>query len=173
VNLRELPVEVLLAAAYAIFLLGVAAVLEKLAGHSRRRADQYEVAGFRYHAGFDHWECPEGNHLVRVETNHEQRTVKYRAAAHHCNACRCKPDCTDSDTGREIEHQLDLWLRTGLGQFHRGLSLALIVLAGLLVFVEAVRYREVHSMTLLGALFVAALWVAFRVCWRTGPVDAR
>ena len=154
--MRELPVEVVLSSGYAIFLLAVAAVLEKLAKHSRFRADQYELAGFRYRHGFDRWECPEGNHLVRVETDHERRIVRYRAPAHHCNACRRKTDCTDSEIGREIERQLDLWLRTGLSQFHRGLSLALVVLAALLLIVEALRYPEAHAVTLLGALLIVA-----------------
>jgi hypothetical protein len=156
VILRELPTEVLLSSGYAVFLLGAAAALETLAKHSQRRADQYELAGFRYDAGFDQWECPEGNHLVRIEFDPARRAVRYRAPAHHCNACNRKKDCTDSDFGREIEHHLDLWLRTGLRQFHRGLSFALIVLAGLLLVTEATRYPERNSITLLGVLLVAS-----------------
>ncbi len=153
----HLPIEVLLSAGYAVFLLAVAAILEKMATHSRRRADRYELGGFRYHPGFDRWECPEGNHLFRIHTDHERRVVRYRAPAHHCNACKCKKDCTDSDSGREIEHQLDLWLRTGLSQFHRGLSLTLVVLAALLLLVEGLRYSDFYDIALLGSLFIAAI----------------
>ena len=152
--LGQLPMEVVLSSGYAIFLLAVASILEKLAKHSHRRAGQYELAGFHYHPGFDRWECPAGNHLVRIETDHLRRAVRYRAPAGDCNACAKKNDCTDSDTGREIEHRLDLWLETGLSQFHRGLSLALVGLAGLLLIVEAVRYPEASAVILLGALFL-------------------
>jgi hypothetical protein len=150
----QFPIEVLLSSGYAMFLLVVAAILEKLAKHSHRRAERYELAGFRYHPGFDRWECPAGNHLLRIETDHLRRVVRYRAPANDCNACAKKTDCTDSDAGREIEHRLDLWLQTGVSQFHRGLSLALVSLAGLLLVVEAVRYPEASAAILLGALFL-------------------
>jgi hypothetical protein len=152
--LAQYPMEVLLACGYAIFLVGVAAVLEKIAKHAHRRTEQYELSGFQYHAGFDHWECPMGNHLVRVETDDLRRIVRYRAQAQHCNACTKKGDCTDSDGGREIEQRLDLWLQTGLSRFHRGLSLTLVVLAGLLLLVETVRHPRGNAAVLLAGLML-------------------
>jgi hypothetical protein len=160
---HQLPLEVLLSAAYGVFLLGTAAVLEKLAQHSRHRADQYELAGFRYHAGFDRWECPEGNHLHRIHTDPARRLARYRAPAHHCNSCRSKKECTDSDSGREIERQMDLWLRTGLDKFHRGLSLALIALATLLFIVESVRYPTPPALALLLALLTFSVLCAAKL----------
>lgn len=157
------PMEVLLSSAYVMFLLIIAAVLEALTKHSQRRADQYELAGFRYHPGLDRWECPEGNHLVHVDSDPLRRTVRYRALARHCNGCKRKGDCTDSDSGREIEHHLDLWLQTGLRQFHRGLSLTLIVLAGLLLVIEAARHLERNCVTLLAILFFAVALFGLRL----------
>lgn len=165
--LRSFPAEVLLSSAYAVFLLAMAAMLEQLAKYSRRRADRYELAGFRYHPGFDRWECPEGNHLVRVESDPVRRTARYRASAHHCNACAKKKDCTDSDSGREIEHNLDIWLQTGLRQFHRGLSLALIVLAGLLLVIEAARYHDRSCITLLALVFLAVAFSGLGLVFST------
>jgi hypothetical protein len=159
------PIEVVLSSGYAVFLLAVAAILEKVAKHSHRRAEQYELAGFRYHAGFDRWECPEGNHLERIESDLERRMVRYRAPAHYCNACAKKKDCTDSDDGREIEQRLDSWLQTGLSQFHRGLSLALVFLAGLLLAVEAVRYPEARAVKLLVALLLLVILSGARLVW--------
>jgi hypothetical protein len=159
------PIEVLLASGYAVFLLAVAAILEKVAKHSHRRAEQYELAGFRYQAGFDRWECPEGNHLAHIETDLQRRTVRYRAAAHDCNACAKKRDCTDSDDGREIEQRLDSWLETGLSQFHRGLSLALVILAGLLLGVETVRYPEARAVKLLVALLLLVILSGAKLVW--------
>jgi len=162
----HIPIELLLSCAYAVFLLAVALVLEKTAQHAHRRTERYELAGFQYHAGLDRWECPEGNHLVRVETDDLRRIVRYRAPASHCNACAKKSDCTDSDRGREIEHGLDLWLQTGLSQFHRGLSFTLLVLAGLLLLVETVRHPEKSTMPLPFGLMVVVALTGFRLLSR-------
>src|SRR5690348_12710483 len=120
--MRTAPLEVLMATGYAVFLVTTAVVLDRLAKHARRRTDTLELAGFKYHPDLDHWECPTGKHLVPIHT-HERRVARYRAPAHACNACRIKGDCTDSDQGREIEHRLDLWIRTGIDRFHKGISL--------------------------------------------------
>lgn len=169
-NVGQFPPEVLLASGYAIFLLCVAGALEKLAMHAHRRAGRYELAGFSYNPGFDRWECPEGNHLLRIETDHLRRVVHYRAPAHVCNACTKKSNCTDSDDGREVEHQLDLWLQTGLRHFHRGISLALIVLAAVILLVEAVRFAQPTVRSLLGALLLATAVVGARSLASFGSV---
>jgi len=173
VILHQIPIEVLLSSAYAVFLLAIAAGLEVMAKQAQRRTDRYELAGFRYHPGFDRWECPEGNHLVRVESDLMWRSARYRARAHDCNACRRKVDCTDSDSGREIEHHLDLWMRTGLRQFHRGLSLTLIVLAGLLLIIEVARYPERNCMTLLAIFLLAVFLFGVRLLSPLHPNKAR
>jgi hypothetical protein len=54
-------------------------------------------------------------------------------------------------------------LQTGLSQFHRGLSLALVGLAGLLLVVEAVRYPEANAIVLLTALFLGVALAGLRV----------
>ena len=171
----ELPIEMLLACGYAVFLVAVAALLEKVAKHAQRRSEQYELAGFRYHAGSDVWECPEGSHLVRVETDDLRRAVRYRAPARHCNGCHKKGDCTDSDQGREIEQRLDLWLQTGLNRFHRGLSLTLLVLAGLLLVVETLRYPGTIRAGLPAGLLVVIAFAGVRLVSRpsNGCADRR
>jgi hypothetical protein len=145
--MRSVPLEVFLATGYALFLVALATVLEQIARHSHRRTDQLETVGFRYHPEMDRWQCPVGTHLVRIHT-HEHRIARYRAPAHTCNSCRIKRDCTDSNQGREIEHHLDLWIRTGIGRFHAGISLALLLLAALLLVIEAVRYPQPHNLLL-------------------------
>jgi hypothetical protein len=164
VNLSQFPLEALLASGYAIFLLCVAAALEKLAMHAHRRAGRYELAGFRYHPGFNRWECPEGNYLLHIETDPLRRVARYRAPARVCNVCIKKSDCTDSDEGREVECRLDLWLQTGLRHFHRGISVALIVLAALILLVEAVRFAQPAIRSLLAALLLATAIVGARSC---------
>jgi hypothetical protein len=125
--------DVLFGGGYAIFLVGVAVILERVAFHSHRLSKQLEVAGFKYHAAHDLWECPEGQHLERHRTDYQFRIVMYRAPAHACRACARREQCTDSADGRRIEHRLDSWLESELRRFHRGLSLVLLLLAGLIL----------------------------------------
>ena len=58
-----------------------------------------------------------------------------------------KPDCTDSDTGRVISVPMDPWLSSAIGRFHRGISLSVLVLAGLIIAIEIFRHN--HGMELL------------------------
>ena len=129
-------VDVLFGAVYAVFLVIVAAILERVALQSHRLSRQMEVAGFKYHAVHDRWECPTGQYLERHQTDPQLKIVTYRAPAHACNACHCRGNCTDSDDGRRIEHRLDSWLQSELRRFHRGLSLVLLLLAGLILAAE-------------------------------------
>lgn len=144
--------EVLLAAGYAIFLVLVAAGLELLARHSHRRSEKFHVTGFKYNKEFDLWECPTGQHLRRAEFDHARRVVRYRAPSCACNSCPAKGNCTDSDDGREIEHRLESWLESEIRRFHRGISLALLLLAGLIAAVEIVRYNRPREVLLLVGL---------------------
>jgi hypothetical protein len=142
--------EVFLAGGYALFLVALAAGLDLMARVSHRRANRYRTAGFRFHPGLDVWECPEGEHLQRVDTDHERRTVHYRARAHVCNSCPSKDDCTDSSLGREIAQPLDPWPHSDVGRFHRGLAVVLVVLAGLILFLVALRNHSPTDMLALG-----------------------
>jgi len=157
--------EVLMASGYALFLAAVAAVLEWLARHSHRRSEQMRVAGFQYHGEFDLWECPTGQHLRRHSADHQRRIVRYRAPAHACNACHAKIDCTDSEDGREIEHRPDSWLQSELRRFHRGISLALLLLAGLILAAEVVQYNHAPDLLLLGGLLIAISALGMRFVW--------
>ena len=148
--------ESLVAAGYALFLIAVAAGLDLLARHTHARAERYRTGGFRFHRHLDAWECPEGELLPRLALDHERRVVRYRARAHVCNGCPAKPDCTDSDKGRELVRPIDPWPHSDVGRFHRGISLALTALAALIVCVEAARH---HAPLELAALLVPALAV--------------
>jgi len=150
--------EVVLAAAYASALVLGAFGLEWLSAHTHRRALRYRTAGFTYDADHDHWRCPEGQHLWPHEFDDELRLVRYRAQAHICNGCPRKERCTDSDRGREIVRPLDPWPHSEAGRFHRGLSLVLDALAGLIVLAAGVRHHNPSEVALLlGVLVVAAL----------------
>jgi hypothetical protein len=147
-----IPIEVMLAAGYAVFLVVVALVLERLARHSHQRSEQFQVAGFKYHKEPDHWECPMGELLTRQEIDRHRRVVRYQAPSRVCNNCHIKENCTDSDTGREIERHFDSWLQSELRRFHRGISLALMLLAVLILAIEMVRHNRLEALLVLAGL---------------------
>jgi len=152
--LQTLDIEVLLAGGYSVFLILVAFSLELLARYSHRRSKQLRVAGFRYHRQHDIWECPTGQHLKPVASDYTRRLVRYRAPAHACNACSIKHLCTESDEGREIEHNPDSWLQSEIARFHRGISLALLFLAALLLVVEMLRHQRPMELLMLSGFLV-------------------
>ncbi|MGC2112056.1 MAG: transposase [Candidatus Korobacteraceae bacterium] len=144
-----IDVEALLGAGYAIFLTVVAAALELLARHSHQRTQRVRTVGFTYQSDLDIWKCPNGKHLYRAEVIRESTVVRYRALAHQCNSCPIKNRCTDSDEGRVIEVQRDSWLESELRNFHRGLSLTLLLLADLILVVTILRQNDTRSQLLL------------------------
>ena len=151
---QTIDIEVLLAGVYAVFLLLVALGLELVARHAHHRAKQMRIAGFRYHRHHDVWECPTGQQLKPIATDYARRLVRYRAPAHICNACSIKHLCTDSEEGREIEHNPDSWLESEIARFHRGISLALLFLAGLLLVVEMIRHRRPTELLILSGFLI-------------------
>lgn len=146
--------EVILAGGYALLLVGVAVILEFVARHAHHRSEHFRNSGFTYKKQLDVWECPTGHHLTREQTDFERKIAQYRAPAHKCNVCHCKKDCTDSDDGRVLESRLDAWLQSELNRFHRGISLALLLLAVLILAVEMFRYWAVRDWMVLVVLLI-------------------
>jgi len=146
--------EVFLALAYALFLIGVAFLLERLARRSQKRAEGYQHSGFIYFRDLDYWECPAGHQLVQLRTDHQRRVTTYRAPASACNSCSLKLNCTDSDEGRLLERRLDTWIESELRQFHRGISLALLLLATVILLGEIFRYHSFRDRESLVALLL-------------------
>jgi hypothetical protein len=162
-------VEVFLAAGYAAFLLGLALGVDLMARRSHARSERYRTAGFTYHPTHDAWICPEDQILTRTETDHELRLVRYRARSQICNHCPVKDDCTDSEHGREVVRAMDPWPHSEAGRFHRGISLVVALIAGLILAAEILRNHAPPELAVLGAaLAVVALtlWhlhAAFRI----------
>lgn len=151
---QAIDIEVFLAGAYAVFLLLVALGLELVARHTHHRSKHMRVAGFRYHRHHDVWECPTGQQLKPIATDYARRLVRYRAPAHICNACSLKHLCTESAEGREIEHNPNSWLESEIARFHRGISLALLFLAGLLLGIEMIRHQRPMELLFLSGFLV-------------------
>lgn len=166
-----MSVETLAAAGYSAFLLVAALGIDLLARHSHRRTTRYRTAGFEYRRGLDAWVCPEEQHLHRVETDHARRVARYRAKGAVCNACPSKPDCTDSDEGREIARSLDPWPHSEAGRFHRGIAIVLVALATVIALVALARNHSSAELVILAPLVagstaaLALLLASFR---RTG-----
>ena len=150
----SIHVEVLLALAYACFLMGVAFLLELLARHSQKRAERYRNSGFTYFRELDYWECPAGSQLIQLKTDHQRRIAFYRAPASACNSCSLKLNCTDSDAGRLLERRLDNWIESELRRFHRGISLTLLLLATILLMAEIFRYSQLQDREALAGLLL-------------------
>lgn len=161
--LAPFHIEPLVATAYALLLLVIAAGMEWMGRHSHRRADQYHTGGFRFHRHADHWECPHGARLERAEIDNDLRVIRYRAPARTCNGCPIKARCTDSDSGREISVSLDPWLSSAIGRFHRGISLALLILAALIMTVELLRHGHGNERWMLSTGFAIAGLLALNV----------
>lgn len=150
--------ESLLAAGYGLFLVLVALGIDALARHSHRRSELYRTAGFTYFGVSDHWECPEGEHLHRIETDMHQRLARYRAPGHVCRSCPRWGDCTDSDTGREVTRMLDPWPHSEAGHFHRGIAIAIVGFGILVIGAGAALHHGAADLLVLGAgLLVCAV----------------
>lgn len=145
-------IEVLIAGGYSLFLAGAALILELLARHTHRRTVSIELAGFQYRHEHDAWECPTGQRLDRSETDHGRRLARYRAPGHICNCCGIKKNCTDSDEGRLIERPLESWIDSEVRRFHRGVSMALLVLAAVILAAEIVLVHRGADRLLLAAV---------------------
>jgi len=162
--MRAIDVEALLGAGYAIFLAAVAAALELLARHSHHRTQRLRTVGFSFHSDLDVWKCPNGKHLYRAEVMRESTVVRYRALAHQCNSCPIKNRCTDSDEGRVIDVQRESWLESELRNFHRGLSLTLLLLADLILVVAILRQNDARDQLFLAlpllCITATGLWLA-------------
>jgi len=152
----RIHLEVFLALGYALFLMGVAFLLERLARRSQKRAEGYRNAGFIYFRDLDYWECPAGHQLVQLNTDHHRQITTYRAPASACNSCSLKLNCTDSEEGRVLERRWDTWIDSEIRRFHRGLSLALLLLATLILLAETYRYPHVRDREAL-VLFLMPL----------------
>lgn len=152
--MSAIRIEIWLSAAYAVFLLAVAACLERVARHCHRRSHRIHTAGFRFRQELDVWECPTGQFLTRAGSEPGDKLAIYRAPARACNGCHRKAECTHSERGREIAAPAGSWLQSHVGRFHRGLSLSLNVLAGLLLVVELFRSQDFTERSLLAAVLV-------------------
>ena len=161
--MRSVSLEFMLMLGYAVLLGVVALLLEFAAHHAHRRSLSISTTGFTYHADKDMWRCPEFQHLFPVFVDHAKGTVIYRAPASACNACRCKPHCTDSNNGREIERKNMGDLQFGMQRFHRAMSVTLFVLASLILNIEIFREGAFYPRVVLAGVLMFFCMVVLRL----------
>ena len=149
-----LPLECILMLGYSLTLALIAFLLEWVAGHAQKRSLAATTAGFTYHPDRDIWKCPKDQHLFPVFSDSVKGKVIYRAPASACNTCPSKAACTDSSHGREIERSLSSNLEYGMKQFHRVLSLTLLVLASLILVVALFRSSGFYPRIVLASALV-------------------
>ena len=164
--------EVALLGGYAVVLLAVAFVLDWLAQHTQRRSERYRTAGFRYLPQHDAWTCSEDAMLWPMEYDKEHHLVRYRAKPSVCNACHVKPGCTDSPRGREVTRAVAPWPHSEAGRFHRGMSMVLVGLAGVLLVVAGVRHPQPATLVLgLPLLSAVLLGLRYSAHFRAAPAN--
>ncbi|HEY8717821.1 hypothetical protein [Pengzhenrongella sp.] len=165
-----LPPEVLIVGVYALVLLGVSGALDLAAQHAQKRAETFRTAGFQYHPQHDAWSCSQDEMLWPMEYDEDLRLVRYRAKASVCNGCPVKQNCTDSETGREVTRPIAPWPHSEAGRFHRGLSLSLVVIAGVMILLTVARNLEPWSAVLAVPLaLVVLLGLRFSAHFRATP----
>ena len=161
--MNSIHTEVLLASGYALFLVVLATCLERMGRHTHQRSRQYQTAGFTYHRQLNVWECPAGQFLKLWAFDSQRQVAQFRAEAKSCNSCALKKHCTDSEDGRNLEHHLDSWLQSEVRRFHRGISLALLLVAGLILFVEMTLQTTISDLAVLLTAVVPVAVVATRL----------
>ncbi|MEP7368134.1 MAG: hypothetical protein ABI662_00680 [Dermatophilaceae bacterium] len=164
--------EVLIVGAYSLLLLAVAAILDAMGAHAQRRSERFRTSGFRYLPQHDVWTCSEDAMLWPMEYDEQHHLVRYRAKASVCNACHVKPDCTSSSRGREVTRAVAPWPHSEAGRFHRGISLALVALAAVLLVVAGVRHPQPPTLVLgLPLVFVILLGLRYSAHFRATPAN--
>jgi Transposase DDE domain len=171
--MNAVHIEVLVASGYALFLVAVAVGLERLGRHTHQRSRQYQTAGFTYHQHLNVWLCPAGQHLKLWAFDSQRRVAEYRAEAKSCNSCALKKKCTDSDDGRRLEHHHDSWLQSEIRGFHRGISLALLFLAALILSIEAAFETAATDLAVLLTVMVPVAIVATRLALERRQANPR
>jgi hypothetical protein len=122
-------VTVLLVSAYAALLLVVAWAFDHLGRKSSQRSAEWRTGNFVYHEDQDAWRCHEDQWLWPASFDPDKRVIRYQGQHAICGRCPAKEECSPTPGPRELTRQLDPWPHSEAGRFHRGISLAVAVVA--------------------------------------------
>ena len=104
------------------------------------------------------------------------RSERYRIAGftyHHTNDAWICPEDQLLLRGREVVHAMDPWPHSEAGRFHRGISLAVVLIAGLVLAAETLRNHAPLELAVLGAVFLAVVLTAWHLhaVFRASPAN--
>lgn len=111
-----------LASGYALVLVLIGHLIDRMARRAARVVEAREHTGFVYHESHDAWLCPEDQWLWPQAFDPDNRVMRYRANPLVCNSCPVKDTCTLSSGGREIVRAVDSWPASEAARFHRGIA---------------------------------------------------
>jgi len=115
--------EVWLVTGYALVLIGVAWLLDRLGERSALRSASWRTSNFVYHADHDAWKCHQDQWLWPASFDPEKRVIRYAGQHAICGRCPVKDSCSPTPGPREITRPVDPWPHSEAGRFHRGLAL--------------------------------------------------
>ncbi len=146
--------EIWLAAAYGVFLLGVAHLLDVTARRAAHHTARSKNPGFVYHEHHDAWQCPEDQWLWPQAFDPENRVMRYRANPVVCNTCPVKATCTSGYLGKEITRHVDPWPAAEAERFHRGIACTVVVLGALWPLASMLGHRTSGELVVLAITVV-------------------
>lgn len=161
---------VLAVCAYAGFLLGVAWLVDHFGARSARRSARWRTGNFVYHSDHDAWKCHEDQWLWPASFDPDKRVIRYQGQHAVCGRCPAKQECSPSPGPRELTREVDPWPYSDAGRFHRGIALAIAVIAVFLpaaMLVGAGSAADVVVLLATVAVGLTATLPLARHLWRT------
>lgn len=135
---------VLLVSGYALLLLGIAWLFDRMGERSATRSARWRTGNFVYHEDQDAWKCHEDQWLWPASFDPDKRVIRYQGQHAICGRCPIKQECSPTPGPRELTRQVDPWPYSDAGRFHRGISLCVAVIA---VFLPAAMLLGAKSVT--------------------------
>lgn len=127
--------EVVFVCAYSAVLLVVAVIFDRLGQRSAVKSAAWRTGNFLYHDDADAWKCHEDQWLWPASFDPDKRVIRYVGQHEICGRCPAKTECSPSPGPRELTRQVDPWPHSEAGRFHRGVSVAIIAVALMMVAV--------------------------------------
>ena len=158
---------------YALVLLVVAYGIDTMSRRAATNVEEQRRGGFVYHADHDAWVCPQDQWLWPQSFDPDNRVMRYRGKPSVCNACPVHDTCTTSDSGREVQRQVDPWPASESARFHRGIACTVVVLAVMWPLAAAFAASSVLEVVLVlgGAVLVLLGSVPLWTHLVRSPVD--
>lgn len=158
---------------YAVALVAMAYGIDAMARRAAHSIERQRSGGFVYHESHDAWLCPQDQWLWPQSFDPENRVMRYRALPTVCNVCPVKDTCTVSDSGREIQRQVDPWPASESARFHRGIACTVGVLSAVWPLAAAAATPDhLEAWVLIGvAVLAVAVTLPLFAHLRRTPAD--